>query len=103
MTTIVAEAAGLHPTNETLISKATRALTSKKDRASHRLQLELPPRSMERLVKLKENTEAASHAEVIRNAIRLYEAMVSEAKAGREFFIKDPSGTIMPYKVFLEA
>lgn len=72
------------------------------ERKTQRVQLELPPRSMERLSKLKESTEAASYAEVIRNAIRLYEAMVSEASAGREFYIKDKSGTITPYKVFLE-
>ena len=67
-----------------------------------RVQLELPPRSMGRLTHLKEVTEAASYAEVVRNAIRLYEAMVNEVSAGREFLIKDKSGTITPYKVFLE-
>lgn len=46
---------------------------------------------MERLQRLKERTEAASYAEVIRNALRLYEAMVAEAEQGREFAIKSPA------------
>ena len=89
-----------HTEEESLTRRLGTALSGKK---THRLQIELPPRSMERLIRLKEVTESASHAEVIRNAIRLYEAMVKEAKAGREFLVKDPSGTIIPYKVFLEA
>ncbi|HEY0282201.1 MAG TPA: ribbon-helix-helix protein, CopG family, partial [Rhizomicrobium sp.] len=43
-------------------------------RATTRVQLEMPPQAMERLQKLKDRTEAASYAEVIRNALRLFEA-----------------------------
>ena len=48
--------------------------------------------AMERLQRLKDRTEAASYAEVIRNALRLYEALVAEAEQGREFAIKTPDG-----------
>ena len=44
------------------------------ERSTTRVQLEMPPQAMERLQKLKDRTEAASYAEVIRNALRLYEA-----------------------------
>ena len=81
----------------------TNSRESRVERKSHRLQIDLPPRSAERLAKLKETTEAASHAEVIRNAIRLYEAMVHEVQAGRQFLVKEPSGTIVPFNVFLDA
>ena len=42
------------------------------ERATTRVQLEMPPQAMERLQKLKDRSEAASYAEVIRNALRLY-------------------------------
>ena len=41
-------------------------------RSTTRVQLEMPPQAMERLQRLKDRTEAASYAEVIRNALRLY-------------------------------
>lgn len=98
MTTITADKV-ISSSGSGPLKKMADALSVKK---THRVQLELPPRSMERLNHLKEATEAASYAEVVRNAIRLYEAMVSEAQQGRKFLIKDPSGTITPYNVFLD-
>ena len=41
---------------------------SEGERSTTRVQLEMPPQAMERLQRLKEKTEAASYAEVIRNA-----------------------------------
>ena len=71
------------------------------ERDTTRVQLELPPQAMERLQQLKEKTEAASYAEVIRNALRLYEALIQEAERGAEFQVKEPDGTAVPYRVFL--
>jgi hypothetical protein len=66
-----------------------------------RVQLELPEPSMERLKLLKDKTEAASYAEVIKNALRLYEALIGEAEAGNEVLIKSQDGTEKIYrKVF---
>ena len=70
-------------------------------RKVHRVQLDLPKGSMDRLTNIKEMTDAASNAEVIRNAIRLYEAIVQETAAGREFFIKETNGSIIPYRMFI--
>ena len=70
-------------------------------RKTHRVQLELPEKSMERLNNLRDMTESSSYAEVIRNSIRLYEAMVREAADNKEFLIKDADGKTFPYKVFL--
>lgn len=70
------------------------------ERETTRVQLEMPPQAMERLQQLKEKTEAASYAEVIRNALRLYEALIGEAERGAEFQIKGPDGEALPYKVF---
>lgn len=71
------------------------------ERDTTRVQLELPPQAMERLQQLKEKTEAASYAEVIRNALRLYEALIQEAERGAEFQVKEPDGTAVPYRIFL--
>ena len=74
---------------------------SGEDRDTTRVQLELPPQAMGRLQQLKEKTEAASYAEVIRNALRLYEALIQEAERGAEFQVKQPDGTATPYRIFL--
>jgi hypothetical protein len=47
------------------------------ERTTTRVQLEMPPQAMERLQRLKDKTEAASYAEVIRNALRVFEALVT--------------------------
>ena len=71
------------------------------ERATTRVQLEMPPQAMARLQKLKDRSEAASYAEVIRNALRLYEALVDEHEKGSEFSLKRPSGEIVQYNVFV--
>lgn len=53
-----------------------------------RIQVELPPTSLERLRRLQDVTESSSYAEVVRNALRLYEALIDEAEAGNEVLIK---------------
>lgn len=52
------------------------------ERETTRVQLEMPPRSMDRLRSLKDKTEASSYAEVLRNALRFYEFIVAEAELG---------------------
>lgn len=51
-------------------------------RETTRVQLELPKQSMDRLVALKKKTEAASYAEVIRQALKAYEEMIAASEAG---------------------
>lgn len=64
-----------------------------------RVQMDLAPKSLSRLKRLQEVTEAASYAEVIRNALRLYEALVEEHESGAELMIKR-DGTVMPLHIF---
>ena len=64
-------------------------------RSTTRVQLEMPPQAMVRLQKLKERTEAASYAEVIRSALRLFEALVEEHEKGAEFSLKRPNGVTL--------
>ena len=70
-------------------------------RATTRVQLELPPQAMDRLQRLKDRTEAASYAEVIRNALRLFEALVDEHEKGAEFSLKRANGETAAYKIFV--
>jgi hypothetical protein len=71
------------------------------ERATTRVQLELPPQAMERLQRLKDKTEAASYAEVIRNALRVLEALVDEHEKGSEFGLKRSDGEVVAYKIFV--
>jgi hypothetical protein len=71
------------------------------ERSTTRVQLEMPPQAMDRLQRLKDKTEAASYAEVIRNALRIFEALVQEHEAGAEFQLKRPGGETVAYKIFV--
>src|SRR5258706_15976801 len=75
--------------------------TQNGERSTTRVQLEMPPQAMERLQRLKERTEAASYAEVIRSALRLFEALVDEHEKGSEFALKRASGETLAYKIFV--
>lgn len=68
--------------------------------AVKRVQLDLAEKAMARLTYLKEKTEAPSYAEVVKNALRLYEAIIEEAEAGNTFQVKDPEGRVKEYLVF---
>ena len=39
----------------------------------HRLQIDFSPEAYERLMRIRERSEAATNAEVVRNALRLYD------------------------------
>ena len=71
------------------------------ERTTTRVQLEMPPQAMERLQRLKEKTEAASYAEVIRNALRVFEALIQEHEGGAEFQLKRPNGETVNYRIFV--
>jgi hypothetical protein len=66
-----------------------------------RVQLDLPPRSMQRLTALKELTEASSYAEVIRNTLQLYEGLIRESQDGKRFLVEDKTGKQSPLPIFL--
>jgi len=69
------------------------------EKKTTRVQLELPESSMERLKALREKTEAASYAEVIKNSLRLYEALIKEAEDGSQVYIKDKNGAEISYRM----
>jgi len=67
--------------------------------AVRRVQMDMPAKSFERLERLRDTTEAASYAEVMRNALRLYEAMIHEVEAGHEILVRR-GNVIAPLPVF---
>ena len=75
--------------------------TETSERTTTRVQLEMPPQAMERLQRLKEKTAAASYAEVIRSAVRVFEALLQEHEQGAEFSLKRPNGETVSYKIFV--
>jgi hypothetical protein len=89
----------------TLTSDANHETEDRAERSSkvvkNRVQFDLPPRSMDRLNALKVKTEAASYAEVVKNALRLYEALIEETEQGRTFLIRDENGAIAPFRMFV--
>lgn len=66
-----------------------------------RVQVEFPKRSFQRLIALKEKTEAASYAEVMKNALRLYEEIILEYEKGNTLMIRTQHGETKEYKIFL--
>lgn len=68
-----------------------------------RVQLDLSEQSMERLLLLKHKTDSASYAEVVRNALKLYEALIQKSESGNTFLIRDKDGKTSEYEIFLAA
>lgn len=69
-------------------------------RETTRVQIELPPASMERLRVLKDKTEASSYAEVTKNAFKLYERLIELAESGNAFLVRDKAGKIKEIEIF---
>lgn len=67
-----------------------------------RLSLVLPERSMERLERLKDRTDAASVAEVIRNAVMTYESIVNHLSQGATFTVHQPNGEVFDVEFLID-
>jgi hypothetical protein len=70
-------------------------------RSTTRIQLELPPASMQRLSLLKEKTEATSYAEVTKNAYKLYERVIQLAESGGVLCVRGKDGTTREFEIFV--
>ena len=62
--------------------------------------MELPDKSMERLKKIKDISEASSYAEVAKNAFRLYEKVIDLIENDNELYIKDKEGNLKQLELF---
>lgn len=61
-----------------------------------RLNLVIPERAVERLDWLKDRTDAASHTEVIRQALFVYEQVVERVSDGSKLMEKTAKGELLP-------
>jgi hypothetical protein len=59
-----------------------------------RVQFEFTPEALARLEALKLVTDASTRAEVVRNALRLYEWFVNQAKADNTIMSVDEGGRV---------
>jgi hypothetical protein len=66
-----------------------------------RVQLDLSARAMAQLTDLKEKTDAASYAEVFKNAMKLYDGIIAEIENGATFLIRDKDGKVSEFRMFL--
>lgn len=66
-----------------------------------RVQLDLSPRAMAQLLDLMKKTSATSYAEVFRNAMKLYDGILSEVERGSAFLVRDKDGAVTEFRVFL--
>jgi len=66
-----------------------------------RVQLDLSARAMVQLAELKEKTDAASYAEVFKNAMKLYDGIITEIESGATFLIRDKDGKVSEFRMFL--
>lgn len=57
---------------------------------AYRVQIRLTKRGHDRLVRVQEISEASTSADVVRDAIRVYEVVVEAIAAGKHVVIEDP-------------
>lgn len=67
-----------------------------------RLHLIIPDRAMERLEWLRDRTEAASHTEVIRQALFAYEQLVEKVSNGSKLMEKNSRGEFLPLPITID-
>ena len=67
-----------------------KAVTEGSVRGLRRLQITLSERAWRRLDELKAKTDASSATDVIRDALRLYDALVDEVNKGKTLVLESP-------------
>ena len=71
-------------------------------KSKRRLNLVIPDRAMERLEWLRERTDAASHTEVIRQALFAYEQLVERVSEGSKLMEKTSRGELLPLPLSID-
>jgi hypothetical protein len=73
-------------------------MSTKPENSKQRIQFDFTTESLKRLAELKEKTDASTKAEVVRNALRLYEWFVNQIEPNSIVEIKDREGKTL-YKI----
>jgi hypothetical protein len=82
-------------------STRSRHAHERETRDTTRIQLDLAPASLERLRFLKEQLEAASYAEVIREALKVFEFLVREEQKGSSVVVQPQGDSATALKLIL--
>jgi hypothetical protein len=61
-----------------------------------RVQIDLPKRAFDRLVHLKMATESSSYADVLRNSLSIYSAIITIMDEGGTLMVKQSNGNVVP-------
>lgn len=62
-----------------------------------RVQFWMTPKQKKNLDDLKESTEAPSNSEVVKKALAVYAAVLTEVEAGNALLTRDIDGKIQPF------
>jgi len=79
-------------------------MNSTQTTTKQRVQFDFSPEALKRLEDLKEHTDASTKAEVVRNALKLYEWFVNQVDPEFVIEVKDKEGNTVfriPAKVLL--
>jgi hypothetical protein len=68
---------------------------------TRRVQMDLSQPAFERLEELKKKVDAASYAEVMKEAVRLYEYLFEKDAKGARFFIEERGKPQVEVKLFM--
>jgi hypothetical protein len=80
--------------------KPSHSATADTKSQTTRVQLELPQKDFERLSRLKEINAASSYAEVLKEALRLYEFLIDCEERNTKFYIKEEDEELTRIKLF---
>jgi Ribbon-helix-helix protein, copG family len=79
------------------VTKRLREINPAKDTV--RFQIVLTKEALDQIDNLKTRTGAVTRAAVLRDALRLYDALLEETERGNDILIRDNTGELMKYKI----
>jgi IS1 family transposase len=76
-------------------------LTEERRSDSKRIQFEFSADAVERLERMKKETEKSSYAEIVRDSLRVYEWFLQQEKAGYDIGLVKDENLVKTVKLFL--
>ena len=76
-------------------------LTEERRSDSKRIQFEFSADAVERLERMKKETEKSSYAEIVRDSLRVYEWFLQQEKAGSDIGLVKDENLVKTVKLFL--
>lgn len=67
-----------------------------------KIQLDLPPKSAERLLKFKNYMECGTYAEAVRHLLRMSDELISLRESGHEIVARSEDGSSFPVFIMIK-